>query len=235
MQTTDDPATDPQSVRATLLDAALTHVAFDGWTPATFDAAVRDTGISAEAARDACPRGALDLAVAFHRRGDALMRDRLQSTDMTAMRIREKVTCAVRARIEVAADREAVRRGTTLFALPQHAAEGAALIWGTADAIWTALGDPSDDINWYTKRATLSGVYGSTVLFWLGDTSDGFGATWAFLDRRIEDVMRIEKLKAQVRENPLLKPLMAGPNWLASRIKAPNPPTGMPGRWDDAR
>ena len=68
-----------------------------------------------------------------------------------------------------------VRRGTTLFALPHHAAEGAKLIWGTADAIWTALGDTSDDVNWYTKRATLSAVYGSVVLFWLGETEAGDG------------------------------------------------------------
>jgi len=233
MQATPDPLTDPHAVRTALLDAAMVHVAFDGWTEATFAAAARDAGIPAEVARTACPRGALDLAVAFHRQGDTAMTETLQATDLAALRIREKVTLAVRTRIEAAADREAVRRGTTLFALPQHAAEGAGLIWGTADAIWTALGDPSDDVNWYTKRATLSGVYGSTVLYWLGDTSEGSEATWAFLDRRIADVMWIEKVKAQLNGNPLLKPLMAGPNWLASRIKAPARGTQaeMPGYW----
>ncbi len=107
------------------------------------------------------------------------------------------------------------------------------LIWGTADAIWTALGDTSDDVNWYTKRATLSGVYSATVLYWLGDSSEGHTATWAFLDRRIENVMQIEKLKAQVNANPVLSRVMAGPNWLLSHIKAPQrlPRTGLPGRW----
>ncbi len=104
-----------------------------------------------------------------------------------------------------------MRRGTTLFALPQHAADGARAIWGTADAIWTALGDTSRDLNWYTKRATLSGVYASTVLYWLGDDSTGHQATWEFLDRRIDDVMQIEKAKAAFRENPLGKALLAGP------------------------
>jgi ubiquinone biosynthesis protein COQ9 len=126
-----------------------------------------------------------------------------------------------------------VRRGTTLFSLPQNAALGAKMIWETADAIWTALGDTSDDVNWYTKRATLAGVYSSTVLYWLGDDSEGRAATWAFLDRRIEDVMRIEKAKATVQKNPVLKTLFAGPIWAASRIRPPvrTPRTDVPGAW----
>jgi ubiquinone biosynthesis protein COQ9 len=87
----------------------------------------------------------------------------------------------------------------------RHAADGARAIWGTADAIWTALGDTSDDMNWYSKRASLSAVYGATVLFWLGDDSTGHQATWDFLDRRIEGVMRFEKAKAAMAANPLGK------------------------------
>ena len=126
-----------------------------------------------------------------------------------------------------------MRRGTTLFALPTHTGDATKLIWDTADAIWTALGDTSQDVNWYTKRMTLSGVYSATVLFWLGDQSEGHADTWAFLDRRIDNVMQIEKLKAQVRESPSLSKLLAGPNWALSRIKAPQnrSQTGMPGRW----
>jgi ubiquinone biosynthesis protein COQ9 len=131
-------------------------------------------------------------------------------------------------------DKEAVRRGTTLFALPMHAGDGAKAIWGTADKIWNALGDTSDDVNWYTKRATLSGVYSATVLYWLGDDSADNQATWEFLDRRIDDVMQIEKVKAQVRESPTLSKLLAGPNWLLGRIKAPPkmPDIDLPGRWN---
>jgi ubiquinone biosynthesis protein COQ9 len=145
---------------------------------------------------------------------------RLAATDLSGMKFREKVTAAVRFRLE-AGTREAVRRGAALFALPQHAATGAGLIWGTADAIWNALGDSSRDINWYTKRMTLSGVYSTTVLYWLGDESEGQAASWAFLDRRIEDVMRFEKLKGQMRESKVLKPFLAVPEWLAARVHAP--------------
>jgi ubiquinone biosynthesis protein COQ9 len=227
------PKADPKDQ---LLDAALLHVPFDGWSPATFDAAVKDSALDPALARALCPRGAVDLAVAYHKRGDARMLEALAEADLSEMRFRDRIAKALRLRLE-AGDRETIRRGSTLFALPHHAPEGARLIWETCDAIWTALGDTSDDVNWYSKRATLSGVYSATLLYWLGDTSEGHGATWSFLDRRIDDVMQIEKLKAQVRESPTLSRLMAGPNWLLSHIKAPRSvrDADLPGRWTPPR
>lgn len=216
-----------------LIDAALPHVAFDGWSDTTWRAALADCGTDPVLAATLCPRGALDLAIAAHRRGDRQMVADLATRDLSDMRFRDKVAEAVKIRIGLAGDREAVRRATTLFALPQNAAHGAKLIWHTADAIWAALGDTSDDVNWYTKRATLSGVYSATLLYWLGDDSQGHAATWAFLDRRIGDVMTIEKAKAGVRKNPLLRTLFAGPLWAASKIHAPRrtPRDDLPGVW----
>lgn len=220
-----------------LLQAALAHVPFDGWSETTFNAAIRDTELSLSVARAVCPRGAVDLAVAFHKQGDAAMLVRLNEADLTDVKFRDKVAAAVRFRLEVVEDKEAVRRGTTLFTLPMYAADGAKLVWGTCDEIWTALGDTSDDINWYTKRASLSGVYSATVLFWLGDDSPDYMATWDFLDRRIEEVMMIEKFKARVRKNPILSRMMEGPNWVLSHIKAPTrvPKVDLPGSWTAPR
>ncbi|MGB3313113.1 MAG: COQ9 family protein [Albidovulum sp.] len=218
------------SAKEKLLEAALKHAVFDGWSEATFQAACADTGIAPDLARAVFPRGALDLAVAYHKAGDAAMVAALEAKDLAALRFRDRVTLAVRLRLD-GADRELVRRGTAHFALPQNAATGAALVWGTADAIWRALGDTSDDINWYSKRATLSAVYSSTVLYCLGDGSEGQSATWDFLDRRIEDVMRFEKFKAQVRDNPVLGRVLAGPMKILDRVRAPaRAPDDLPGR-----
>jgi ubiquinone biosynthesis protein COQ9 len=203
------------------MQAILPHVPFDGWSETAFRAAIADADVDPVVARGLAPRGAIDLAAAWHRRGDAAMVTALAEADLSAMRFRDRVAHAVRLRLEQAGDREAVRRATTLFSLPHHAPEGARLLWGTADAIWTALGDTSDDVNWYSKRATLSGVYGATVLFWLGDDSPEHAESWAFLDRRIGDVMQIEKVKAQARDNRLLGTLLAGPLKLLSGIRAP--------------
>ena len=153
---------------------------------------------------------------------------------MSDMRFRDKVALAVRLRLKVVDDKEAVRRGTTLFALPHNVRIGARLLWETADAIWTTLGDTSRDVNWYTKRVTLSTVYSTTVLYWIGDESPEHAATWDFLDRRIDDVMQIEKLKSQLRANKGLQNFMRGPNWFLSKIKAPTSkrPSDMPGYWN---
>lgn len=221
---------DQGKMRERLLDAALPHVVFDGWTDAAFLAAAADSGIDPAIARLIAPRGAIDLAATYHKRGDGAMLARLGADSMGQMRFRDRIAAAVRFRLE-AADREAVRRAAALFALPQYAPLGASLVWSTADAIWTALGDTSEDINWYSKRAILSGVYSATLLYWLGDDSPGQSATWEFLDRRIEDVMRFESFKAKVRENKPLMQFLSGPLWLAGQIRAPRQaPDTMPGR-----
>ena len=119
------------------------------------------------------------------------------------MKVREKIRKAVELRIVLASDKEAVRRGVVLFSLPVYAFEGSRLIWDTSDLIWELIGDNSEDYNWYSKRTILSAVYGSTVLYWLGDNSEGSEETWHFLDRRIEDVMRFEKAKVQLKTNKL--------------------------------
>lgn len=211
-----------EKIKDQLLDAALMHVPFDGWSETTFRAAIADSGVEAQLARAACPRGAVDLAVAFHLRGDEDMVARLHQIDLSAMRFRDRVATAVRFRLEAVEDKEVVRRGATLFALPQYAADGSKLVWGTADRIWNALGDTADDVNWYTKRASLSAVYGATVLYWLGDESPNDAATWEFLDRRIAGVMRVEGAKAKIRKNWLLKPLMMGPDFVGRQIRPPH-------------
>ncbi|MEL6648008.1 MAG: COQ9 family protein [Pseudomonadota bacterium] len=222
-------------IKERMLQAASMHVPFDGWSDVTFNAAMEDADVSPGLARAAFPRGAVDLALAFHEAGDKAMVASLEQTDQSGLRYSERVTLAVRTRLEVIEDKEMVRRGMTLFSLPQYAGDGAQALWRTADLIWATLGDTSRDVNWYTKRATLSGVYGATVLYWLGDESEGHLNTWAFLDRRIEDVMRIEKLKAKTRDNRLLGGLVRGPetimNRVLERMRPGGGPNDMPGRW----
>jgi ubiquinone biosynthesis protein COQ9 len=227
----------PDGIKAQLLTAILPHVPFDGWSQTAFRAAVSDAGCSMAAANAVCPRGAVDLALAYHEACDAAMARRVRGADMGDMRFRDKIAAAVRFRIEAIEDKELVRRASTLFTLPMYAADGARMVWGTVDLIWDTLGDKSDDINWYTKRATLAGVYSSTLLYWLGDDSDDASRTWDFLDRRVEDVMRIEKVKAQAKDATLLKPLLSCSDWALSWVKAPSraPRNDMPGSWQGPR
>ncbi len=211
-----------ETLRRRILEQALPNIAFDGWSRQALAEAAEAAGYARALADAAFPRGGVDAAIFHHREGDRELSERLAATDLSDMRIRERVIYAVRLRLEIAARRrEAVRRAAALFALPTNAPEGGRLMWETADAIWTGLGDPSEDFNWYSKRAILSSVYASTALYWLGDESRHFEDTWAFLARRVEGVMRFEKAKAAVNKHPLGRLALIGPNYLAAQIRAP--------------
>ena len=111
--------------------------------------------------------------------------------------------------------KEAARRAAAFLTLPPHAGRAATLLYATVDAIWRAAGDTSTDFNFYSKRAILAGVYSATLLRWFTDESEDEAETSAFLDRRIEDIMRFEKFKAQLRERakhlPSFADILKGP------------------------
>lgn len=187
-------------LRPHLVAAMLVHVPFDGWTRKAAEAGAADLGLEPALAGLVFAGGPADMVDAYIARADVLMRAALDTDTYRALKVREKVTVAIRTRLEQAAgDREAVRRATTLLAMPQHALRAARLSWRTADSIWRLAGDTATDFNHYSKRALAAGVYSSTLLYWLHDDSEGFSDSWAFLDRRIADVMRIETAKARLK------------------------------------
>ena len=186
--------------RARLLEVFPAHAAREGWTDAAFKAAVDEAGLSEGEAALACPRGVFDLFDAFAERADQAMLQGLEDLDLGKMRIRDKVRAAVQLRLEAQAPhKQAARAMTRALARPDRAPEAARLLWRTADRIWRALGDTSTDENFYSKRAILSGVLGSTYARWFADDSAEHEATWAFLDARIENVMQFEKFKARLK------------------------------------
>jgi ubiquinone biosynthesis protein COQ9 len=126
---------------------------------------------------------------------------RMADADLASMKIRQRVTFAVQARLEaIGAHEEAARRARARLMLHDAGMLGAELIWATSDKIWAALNDPSTDFNWYSKRAILSAVYTSSLSAWLNDGEPDKARAKAFLDRRIENVMEFEKAKAQWRK-----------------------------------
>lgn len=182
-----------------LLEAMLPHVPFDGWTAKSLNLAARDAGLETGVVLRAFPGGPADVLDFWVSETDAAMLRVLEGRDLAAMKVRERVKLAVLTRLELAAPhREAVRRALTLEALPQHAPRALKQVYRTVDAIWYAAGDTATDFNFYTKRLLLAGVYGATLMHWLDDKSEGFAGTSAFLDRRLADVMQIEKAKGKL-------------------------------------
>ncbi|MFC7048887.1 COQ9 family protein [Emcibacter nanhaiensis] len=190
----------PDELRAPLLEAALVHVPFDGWTAATLRQAAADLDIDYGLARLAFPEAPSDMIDALAAHCDAEMSSAAKLLGLDNMKVREKITTLIRLRLEVELPhREAARRALTWLMLPQNQPLAVTLLNRTVDLMWKLAGDTSRDFNYYTKRLTLAGVYSSCFLYWLGDESESQTDTKAFIDRRIEDVMKIEKGKAEIR------------------------------------
>jgi len=191
---------DLMTLRDKIVEAALPHVPFDGWTPRAARRAAADLGLTKADALRAFPYGAADMVAHYSDLADRRMIAELDRRDIASMKIRERIAAAARVRLEHATPhREAVRRALAVLALPSNVVLGGKCLYRTVDAMWVAAGDRSTDWNFYSKRSLLAGVYSSTVLYWLDDRSDGMADTWAFLDRRIADVMRIPKVTGRVR------------------------------------
>jgi ubiquinone biosynthesis protein COQ9 len=198
--TPETPTTPSDRFRARLLAALPAQVGTFGWSDAALRAAALEAGLSEGERMLAAPDGVIDMIDAFLDRADRDMMEGLAAQDVARLKIRERVTLAVRLRIEAQLPfKAAVAKLPVGLMLHGGAHQGPKFVWRTADRIWRALGDSSTDANFYSKRAILSGVLASTYARWLADDSPGHEATWAFLDDRIANVMQIEKVKARLK------------------------------------
>ena len=199
------------SLKEKLLTNALEIIPFDGWSKASFEAAIEKTNIDLETGYRIFPKGESDLANYFHEFGDNKMLENLTKTDLSGLRYSEKIAEAVWIRVSAFEDYQVhqivLKKALATFLLPVNLLPGTKLVWDTADKIWNFMGDTSDDYNWYTKRMILSGIISSTFLFFIGDKSEGFVDTREFINRRISDVMEFEKAKSQAKSNPLFQPI----------------------------
>lgn len=193
----DDPTLD--EVRAYLAPLLASQAAFDGWNEKALAAAAEHSGVDSEMAGLAFNDGAVDMIDAWFQSVDEAMAAKFSEDTLSAMKIRERITALVVARLEVLeADREGLRRALAILAAPPNIRTAAKLGWRAADVMWRLAGDTATDYNHYTKRTLLSAVYGSTISVFLDDESDDYAETKAFLDRRIENVMQFEKVKAKI-------------------------------------
>jgi ubiquinone biosynthesis protein COQ9 len=195
--------TDPSPLERLRRELALAlgeNAVFDGWTKAAVDSAAKQLGIDPVQARLAMPKSQGAMIDLYIQEVDRALEAWFTPKRLGGMKIREKIRALVWRRLEIMGPaREAVRRALAILVMPQNIPLGLRISWRSADLMWRIAGDTSTDFNHYTKRMTLGAVYGSTLLVWLDDQSEGWQETSAFLDRRIDDVMKFEKFKAQWR------------------------------------
>jgi ubiquinone biosynthesis protein COQ9 len=191
-----------EEIRRRLALAVGDNAVFDGWTAKAVESAAAANGIDLAQARLAMPKAAAGLIAVYVEGVDRALAERLPPDRLAAFKIRERIRNLVWTRLDIMGPaREAVRSALSVLAMPQNLPGSARIGWRSADHMWRLAGDTATDFNHYTKRATLGAVYGSTLLVWLDDKSEGWADTADFLDRRIDDVMRFEKWKAGWRES----------------------------------
>ena len=189
-----------EKLRRELALAVGENAVFDGWTRQAVDSAAGQLGIDPVQARLAMPKTQAGMIDTYIQEVDRALEAYFTPERLAKLKIRAKIRALVWRRLEIMGPaREAVRRGLAILAMPQNLPLALRISWRSADLMWRIAGDTSTDFNHYTKRMTLGAVYGSTLLVWLDDQSEGWADTGSFLDRRIEDVMRFEKFKAEWR------------------------------------
>lgn len=223
-------STDLTQSRDAVVQRALVHVPFDGWSMKTLRHACEDEGLGAGAADRLFPGGVAEAVVHFSALADRLMAEDMAAEDLTGLHTPQRLQRAIQLRFtRWAGERESIRRAVAMLALPQYAAEGIKATGRTVDAIWKAAGDHSADFSWYTKRATLVPIYSATLLYWFEDKSEDFVDTWHFLDRQMRLAGTIPALQNRVKRfaERLPNPLKLVPR--PSRFGAtPRPPFRQP-------
>ncbi|MES2783319.1 MAG: COQ9 family protein [Pseudomonadota bacterium] len=203
-----DPTLD--EIRVALAPVIGRHAGFDGWSDAAVHAAADEMGVDRDVAMLAFKGKTIDMIDAWVEGIDLELARRLPAEKLNAMKIRDRINALLATRLEIMSpDRESLRRALAIMAMPQNLAKAAKIGWRSADRMWRLAGDTATDLNHYTKRMTLSAVYGSTLSVFVNDDSENFADTRAFLDRRIDNVMQIEKVKYQAKQRKEYTPSLS--------------------------
>jgi ubiquinone biosynthesis protein COQ9 len=202
MAQANDPTVD--ELRLMLAPRVAAAAVFDGWSNTAIEAAAAETGTDPALARYAFESvgfggGQMTMIAAWSEAITVQMREALPSELLAQLSVRERIRRLVAFRLDaMAGQEEALRRALAIMAMPQNAARALRLGWASADAMWRLAGDNSTDYNFYTKRTILAGVYAAVLAVFPDDRSEGKAETHAFLDRRIDGIIRFEKAKAKL-------------------------------------
>ena len=191
-------------LRLALAPAIADSAVFDGWGDAALEMAADQLDADRDVARLAFKANfggsrAMEMISAWIEAIDMSMAAALPPEELAKLKIRDRIRVLVQYRLDaVAGQEEALRRALAIMAMPQNAPRALKLGWNSADVMWRLAGDTATDYNHYTKRAILASIYAATLAVYLEDESEGKADTKAFLDRRIDGVMRFEKAKAKL-------------------------------------
>ncbi|WP_091735314.1 COQ9 family protein [Phenylobacterium immobile] len=208
-----------QTTEQAVLDHALRLAPAHGWSWPMARAAGAAAGLSEGETDLLLPQGPKDLAALACRRHDQQCLAALSDVEPMSLKVRERIARGLEARLAVAlAGAAAERRLAGFLALPQNLPLAGRLAWASADSLWRWAGDTATDENHYTKRAILSGVLATALAIGLSEGQDG---AFAYVQRRIDDVMAFERWKATTAFRP--QAALTGLASALGRLRYPSP------------
>ncbi|KAL8596812.1 hypothetical protein ACOMHN_027141 [Nucella lapillus] len=189
--------------RQRILQAALPFVPQHGWTRKALAAGAETEGFPS-ISHGMFPRGGAELVNFFYATCNkdlaVILAERVQQQAETKPSTTEFIRDAVETRLRMIVPYvDTWPQAMAIQTLPQNALESLTNLRNLMDDIWYYAGDRSVDFNWYTKRASLAGVYKSTEIYLLQDRSPDSTDTWAFMDRRLTDLKTLGKAATTVR------------------------------------
>jgi ubiquinone biosynthesis protein COQ9 len=194
------------SIRERILDLALDYVCDLGWSVDSLTEAAKKEGLPG-VAHGLFQRGGVEILFHFEKKcNDKMMTELLPqsalspSTKECKISVSSFMKTALQTRLlmnEPYISRWA--EGLALKALPKNMPEALENLAHLVDDMWYLAGDKSTDFSWYTRRASLAILYGSSELYMLQDDSPGFENTWAFVEKGLRELQMISKTRQSVK------------------------------------
>ena len=192
-----------KKTKTKLLLSFLENVPFDGWSWETLYYSAVDIGlikskklseIEKSNIRNLFNNSLVNIIQEFNIYLDNEMKESFKKSKSENLRIPDKIKSQIILRLKAANKfKEVVRISLGMMVLPKNSKIALNILYKTCDIIWRDCGDKSTDFSFYTKRLILSGVYSSTLSYWLNESD--FSQVEDFLQRRLDNVSNIGKIK----------------------------------------
>eukprot|EP01112_Ceratiomyxa_fruticulosa_P009774 TRINITY_DN2563_c0_g1_i1.p1 TRINITY_DN2563_c0_g1~~TRINITY_DN2563_c0_g1_i1.p1 ORF type:complete len:309 (+),score=50.97 TRINITY_DN2563_c0_g1_i1:137-1063(+) len=185
--------------RPKILNASLPHVHKHGWTIEALSLGAKDVGLPM-IANGLFPNGPIHLVHHFVDKCNKEMAIELGKSKehLATLRFKDKIGFGVKMRLRMIQPFiNHWPQAMALLAHPPNIPDSLHHLYLLVDEIWHHSGDKATDFSWYTKRATLAGIYTSSELFMVSDTSENFQDTMGFVDRRLDDVIAFSKFRRE--------------------------------------
>ena len=114
-------------------------------------------------------------------------------------KVRDKIAKAVKIRIAKCSSIIHHKKNRDYFLQFQTAAQMPKIVWRSSDVIWRYAGDKSIDFNYYSKRAILSSLYISSIMYYIANCSDNNEKFEQFVDQAIAKILNIGNLTKQLK------------------------------------